>query len=126
MGLKSKGDHRHGQTGGGNCGLPLETRLAPWGSHRIASGRHAGSGYADVRGVRQRAEACGGAARAITDISLDMGLAYQASTRKLSPKAKISFNPFHDATPADEALDQMRRAGVERSVALRASAHMIR
>ena len=37
----------------------------------------------------------GGNARAITDVSLDLGKAYQAGTHDQCPKARISFDPFH-------------------------------
>lgn len=58
-------------------------------------------------------EAHGGDAEAITDVSLDMGLAYQAGTREHCPNAKISFDPFHVVALANEALDQVRRAEVK-------------
>jgi transposase len=61
----------------------------------------------------------GGDAQAITDVSLDMGLAYQAGTREHCPNARISFDPFHVVALANEALDQVRRAEVKREAALK-------
>ncbi|MEY2153093.1 ISL3 family transposase [Rhodanobacter sp. 115] len=55
----------------------------------------------------------GGDAAAITDVSLDLGAAYQAGTREYCPNAKISFDPFHVVALANEALDQVRRAEVK-------------
>lgn len=55
----------------------------------------------------------GGDAKAITDVSLDLGAAYQAGTREHCPNAKISFDPFHVVALANEALDQVRRAEVK-------------
>jgi transposase len=52
----------------------------------------------------------GGDAKAITDISLDLGKAYQAGARDQCPQAKISFDPFHVVALAHTALDQVRRA----------------
>ena len=55
----------------------------------------------------------GGDAEAITDVSLDLGAAYQAGTREHCPNARISFDPFHVVALANEALDQVRRAEVK-------------
>lgn len=55
----------------------------------------------------------GGDAEAITDVSLDLGAAYQAGTREHCPNAKVSFDPFHVVALANEALDQVRRAEVK-------------
>ena len=55
----------------------------------------------------------GGDAKAITDVSLDLGAAYQAGAREHCPNAAISFDPFHVVAPANEALDQVRRAEVK-------------
>lgn len=55
----------------------------------------------------------GGNARAITDVSLDLGKAYQAGTHDQCPKARISFDPFHVIALANAALDQVRRAEVK-------------
>lgn len=52
----------------------------------------------------------GGDAKAITDVSLDLGAAYQAGTREHCPNAKISFDPFHVVALANDALDQALRA----------------
>lgn len=56
----------------------------------------------------------GGDAEAITDVSLDLGAAYQAGTREHCPNATVSFDPFHVVALANEALDQVRRAEVKR------------
>src|SRR5690606_19769711 len=56
----------------------------------------------------------GGDAEAITDVSLDLGAAYQAGAREHCPNAAISFNPFHVVALANAALDQVRRAEVKR------------
>ena len=61
----------------------------------------------------------GGAAQAITDVSLDLGLAYQAGARAHCPNAVVSFDPFHVVALANEALDQVRRAEVKKEVALK-------
>lgn len=53
----------------------------------------------------------GGDAKAITDVSLDLGAVYQA--RAHCPNAAISFDPFHEGALANEALDQVRRAEVK-------------
>jgi len=55
----------------------------------------------------------GGDAEAITDVSLDLGAAYQAGTRKHCPNAKVSVDPFHVVALANAALDQVRRAEVK-------------
>lgn len=55
----------------------------------------------------------GGDAEAITDVSLDLGAAYQAGTREHSPNAKVSFDPFHVVALSNEALDQVRRVEVK-------------
>ncbi|MGH8145043.1 MAG: ISL3 family transposase [Rhodanobacteraceae bacterium] len=54
-----------------------------------------------------------GDAEAITDVSLDLGAAYQAGTREHCPKAAISFDPFHVVALANKALDEVRRAEVK-------------
>ncbi|WP_276968194.1 ISL3 family transposase [Metallibacterium scheffleri] len=61
----------------------------------------------------------GGAAKAITDVSLDLGAAYQAGARTQCPNAVVSFDPFHVIALANEALDQVRRAEVKQEVALK-------
>ena len=61
----------------------------------------------------------GGAAKAITDVSLDLGAAYQAGARTHCPNAVVSFDPFHVIALANEALDQVRRAEVKQEVALK-------
>jgi len=61
----------------------------------------------------------GGTAEAITDVSLDLGAAYQAGARKHCPKAVVSFDPFHVIALANEALDQVRRAEVQQEVELK-------
>ena len=55
----------------------------------------------------------GGDARAIKDVSLDLGKPYQAGARDQCPQAKISFDPFHVVALAHAALDQVRRAEVK-------------
>ncbi|ODT97475.1 MAG: transposase [Rhodanobacter sp. SCN 67-45] len=55
----------------------------------------------------------GGDAKAITDVSLDLGAAYQAGAREHCPDAAISFDPFHVVALANAALDQVRRAEVK-------------
>lgn len=55
----------------------------------------------------------GGDAAAITDVSLDLGKAYQAGTREQCPNARISFDPFHVVALAHTALDQVRRAEIK-------------
>lgn len=64
-------------------------------------------------------EAHGGDAETITDVSLDMGLAYQAGAREHCPKAKISFDPFHVVALANQALDRVRRAEVKHNADLK-------
>ena len=61
----------------------------------------------------------GGDATAITDVSLDMGLAYQAGAREHCPNAAVSFDPFHVVALANEALDQVRRAEVKHEASLK-------
>ena len=61
----------------------------------------------------------GGDAKAITDVSLDMGLAYQAGTRAHCPNAVVSFDPFHVVALANEAMDQVRRAEVKHEASLK-------
>lgn len=61
----------------------------------------------------------GGAAQAITDVSLDMGLAYQAGARAHCPNAAVSFDPFHVVALANEAMDQVRRAEVKHEASLK-------
>lgn len=61
----------------------------------------------------------GGDAQAITDVSLDMGLAYQAGTREHCPNAVVSFDPFHVVALANEAMDQVRRAEVKHEASLK-------
>jgi transposase len=55
----------------------------------------------------------GGDARALTDVSLDLGKAYQAGAKAQCPDARISFDPFHVIALAHTALDQVRRAEVK-------------
>lgn len=55
----------------------------------------------------------GGDAKAITDVSLDLGAAYQAGAHEHCPNAAVSFDPFHVVALANEALDQVRRAEVK-------------
>lgn len=61
----------------------------------------------------------GGAAQAITDVSLDLGAAYQAGARTHCPNAAVSFDPFHVIALANEAMDQVRRAEVKQEVELK-------
>ena len=61
----------------------------------------------------------GGEASAITDVSLDLGLAYQAGAREHCPNAVVSFDPFHVVALANEAMDQVRRAEVKHEAALK-------
>ena len=61
----------------------------------------------------------GGDAKAITDVSLDMGLAYQAGARDHCPNAVVSFDPFHVVALANEAMDQVRRAEVKHEASLK-------
>ena len=61
----------------------------------------------------------GGDAKAITDVSLDLGAAYQAGARTHCPNAVVSFDPFHVIALANEALDQVRRAEVKQEVELK-------
>ncbi|MGB4859723.1 MAG: ISL3 family transposase [Dokdonella sp.] len=61
----------------------------------------------------------GGDAQAITDVSLDMGAAYQAGTREHCPNARVSFDPFHVVALANQALDQVRRAEVKHESSLK-------
>jgi transposase len=61
----------------------------------------------------------GGDAQAITDVSLDMGRAYQAGARKHCPNAVVSFDPFHVVALAHEAMDQVRRAEVRHEASLK-------
>lgn len=61
----------------------------------------------------------GGDAQAITDISLDMGLAYQAGAREHCPHAAVSFDPFHVIALAHDALGEVRRAEVKHEVGLK-------
>lgn len=56
----------------------------------------------------------GGDAQAITDVSLDLGLAYQAGAREHCPNARMSFDPFHVVALAHKALDEVRRAEAKR------------
>lgn len=55
-------------------------------------------------------QAHGGDASNITDVSLDLGLAYQKGARDHCPNAQVSFDPFHVVALANKALDQVRRA----------------
>jgi transposase len=55
----------------------------------------------------------GGKAKAITDVSLDLGQAYIAGAREHCLKARISFDPFHVIALAHAGLDQVRRAEVK-------------
>lgn len=61
----------------------------------------------------------GGDAEAITDVSLDLGAAYQAGARDHCPNAKVSFDPFHVVALANKALDEVRRAEVKHEVDLK-------
>ncbi len=61
----------------------------------------------------------GGDAEAITDVSLDLGAAYQAGTRTHCPNAVMSFDPFHVVALANKALDEVRRAEVKQEVDLK-------
>ncbi len=61
----------------------------------------------------------GGDAQGITDVSLDLGRAYQAGARQQCPNAKVSFDPFHVVALANQALDQVRRAEVKYQTSLR-------
>jgi transposase len=61
----------------------------------------------------------GGDAKAITDVSLDLGAAYQAGARKHCPQAAVTFDPFHVVALANVALDQVRRAEVKHEVDLK-------
>lgn len=61
----------------------------------------------------------GGDAHAITDVSLDLGLAYQAGAREHCPNAVVSFDPFHVIALANEAMDQVRRAEVKHETDLK-------
>ncbi|MDQ6646580.1 MAG: transposase [Pseudomonadota bacterium] len=61
----------------------------------------------------------GGTAQAITDVSLDLGAAYQAGARKHCPDAAVSFDPFHVIALANAAMDQVRRAEVKQAVELK-------
>ena len=61
----------------------------------------------------------GGEAAAITDVSLDLGAAYQAGARDHCPNAVVSFDPFHVVALANEALDQVRRAEVKQEADLK-------
>lgn len=72
-----------------------------------------GRDAATFKAFAQDLAAHGGDAGAITDVSLDLGAAYQAGTREHCPHARISFDPFHVVALAHEALDQVRRAEVK-------------
>jgi transposase len=61
----------------------------------------------------------GGDAKVITDVSLDLGAAYQAGARTHCPQAVVSFDPFHVIALANKALDQVRRAEVKYEVDLK-------
>ena len=61
----------------------------------------------------------GGDAKAITDVSLDLGVAYQAGTRKHCPQAAMTFDPFHVVALANEAMNEVRRAEVKYEVDLK-------
>ena len=61
----------------------------------------------------------GGAAQAITDVSLDLGRAYQAGAHQQCPNAMESFDPFHVLALANKALDQVHRAEVKHQAALK-------
>ena len=63
----------------------------------------------------------GGDAQAITDVSLDLGAAYQAGARMHCPNAVVSFDPFHVVALANKALDEVRRAEVKHEVELKGS-----
>lgn len=52
----------------------------------------------------------GGDPADITDISMDMSKAFQASAARTCPQARITFDPFHVVALASQALDQVRRA----------------
>lgn len=72
-----------------------------------------GRNAATFKAFAEDLAAHGGDAEAITDVSLDLGAAYQAGTREHCPNATISFDPFHVVALANEALDQVRRAEVK-------------
>lgn len=61
----------------------------------------------------------GGDAKAITDISLDLGLAYQAGARQHCPNAAVSFDPFHVVALANDALEEVRRVEVKHETGLK-------
>src|SRR5574337_1047334 len=61
----------------------------------------------------------GGDAHAIIDVSLDLGLAYQAGAREHCPNAVVSFDPFHVIALGNEAMDQVRRAEVKHETDLK-------
>ena len=63
----------------------------------------------------------GGDAQKITDVSLDLGAAYQSGTRTHCPNAVVSFDPFHVVALANRALDEVRRAEVKHEIALKGS-----
>lgn len=72
-----------------------------------------GRNAATFKAFAEDLAAHGGDAEAITDVSLDLGAAYQAGTREHCPNATVSFDPFHVVALANEALDQVRRAEVK-------------
>lgn len=61
----------------------------------------------------------GGDAMAITDVSLDLGMAYQAGARQHCPNAAMSFDPFHVIALANDALEEIRRAEVKHEAGLK-------
>ena len=63
----------------------------------------------------------GGDAERITDVSLDLGAAYQAGAQDHCPNAVVSFDPFHVVALANKALDEVRRAEVKQEVELKGS-----
>ncbi len=66
-------------------------------------------------------QAHGGAAEAISDISMDMSKAFQAGAAQQCPQARITFDPFHVVALASAALDQVRRAEVKAEPDLKSS-----
>lgn len=66
-------------------------------------------------------QAHGGAAKAITDLSMDLSGAFQAGAARQCPQARISFDPFHVVALASRALDEVRRAEVKTEPDLKGS-----
>ncbi|NYE31239.1 transposase [Rhodanobacter sp. K2T2] len=78
-----------------------------------------GKNAATFKAFAEDLVAHGGDAKAITDVSLDLGAAYQAGAREHCPNAVVSFDPFHVIALANEALDQVRRAEVKQEIELK-------